>query len=153
MHIKTNFQGKIEGRKEAVYRLKTDCTWNVSGLCTLNVFCYEISLCCGQSPCLDIATLSIGAYVCYHIPVPIISVTNPFFSGVKSDTNTKDRTGYRLKFLSFRYVTVLKNHVKTCLTTRLRYFTGTVNEEMEQRSYTIYIQLFYSPYFPGAELQ
>jgi hypothetical protein len=26
MQIKTNFRGKIEGRKEAVYRLKTVCT-------------------------------------------------------------------------------------------------------------------------------
>ncbi len=46
-HIKTNFQGDIEGRKEALYRLKTVCTWIVSRLWTLNIFSYEISLSCG----------------------------------------------------------------------------------------------------------
>jgi len=29
MQIKTNFQGKIEGCKEAVFRLKTVCACNV----------------------------------------------------------------------------------------------------------------------------
>ncbi len=47
MHITTNFQGKIEGRKEAVYWLITVSTCNVPSLCTLNIFSYEISLSCG----------------------------------------------------------------------------------------------------------
>ncbi len=46
MNIRTNFQGKIEGRIETVNRLKTVCTWNVLGLCTLNIFSYEIFLSC-----------------------------------------------------------------------------------------------------------
>ncbi len=69
MQIETNIQGKIEGSKEAVYRLKTVCVCNVPGLCTSNIFSYEISLSCDNlenmtvSPCLDMATLSIGAYL------------------------------------------------------------------------------------------
>ena len=47
MQIKTNFEWKIEGRKEAVSRLKTVCTWNVPGLWTLNIFAYDIYLCWG----------------------------------------------------------------------------------------------------------
>jgi hypothetical protein len=67
MHNKINFQGKIEGRKEAVYLLKTACKRNVPVL--LNIFSYEIFLSCRTlenmtvSPCLDIATLSSGAYL------------------------------------------------------------------------------------------
>jgi hypothetical protein len=71
MHITTNFQGKIEGRKEAVFTLKIVCTGNVPGLCTFNQLSYEISLSCRAFrqhdrdviPCLDLAILSLGAYL------------------------------------------------------------------------------------------
>ncbi len=44
MQIKTNFYWKIEGRKEAVYRLETVCTCNVLGLWTLNIFADDLYL-------------------------------------------------------------------------------------------------------------
>jgi hypothetical protein len=49
MHIKINFQGKIEGCKEAVYRLKLSVSamYLVCVHCTLNIFSYEISISCG----------------------------------------------------------------------------------------------------------
>ncbi len=68
--LKETSKGKLKGIKNCMYsRLKTVCTWNVAGLCTLIIFSYEISLSCGTlenttvSPCLDMATLSIGAYL------------------------------------------------------------------------------------------
>jgi hypothetical protein len=41
-------------KKLYICRLKTVCKLNVPGLCTLNIFCYEISLSCGtfQNPLL-----------------------------------------------------------------------------------------------------
>ncbi len=48
MQIKTNFQQKIEGHKWAVFRLKKLSVDALPGLCTLNIFEYEISLSCGK---------------------------------------------------------------------------------------------------------
>jgi hypothetical protein len=48
MQIKTNFQQKIEGHKWAVFRLKKLSVHALPGLCTLNIFEYEISLSCGK---------------------------------------------------------------------------------------------------------
>ena len=48
MQIKTNFQQKIEGHKLAVFRLKKLSVHALPGLCTLNIFEYEISLSCGK---------------------------------------------------------------------------------------------------------
>jgi hypothetical protein len=48
MQIKTDFQQKIEGHKLAVYRLKKLSVHALQGLCTLNIFEYEISLSCGK---------------------------------------------------------------------------------------------------------
>jgi hypothetical protein len=46
--MKTNFQQKIEGHKRAVFRLKKLSVHALPGLCTLNIFEYEISLSCGK---------------------------------------------------------------------------------------------------------
>ncbi len=40
-------KGILKAVKKGVYRLKTVRTWIVSGLWTLNIFSYEISLSCG----------------------------------------------------------------------------------------------------------
>ncbi len=48
MQIKTNFQQKIEGHKWAVFRLTKHFVLALPGLCTLNIFEYEISLSCGK---------------------------------------------------------------------------------------------------------
>ncbi len=48
MQIKTNFQQRIEGHKWAVFRLKKLSVHALPGLCSLNIFEYEISLSCGK---------------------------------------------------------------------------------------------------------
>ncbi len=50
MQIKTTFQQKIEGCEceLAVFRLKKLSVHALPGLCTLNIFEYEISLSCGK---------------------------------------------------------------------------------------------------------
>ncbi len=48
MQIKTNLQQKTEGHKWAVFRLKKLSVHALPGLCTLNIFEYEISLSCGK---------------------------------------------------------------------------------------------------------
>ncbi len=46
MQIKTNFQEKTEGHKWAIFRLKKLPVHALPGLCTLNIFEYEISKSC-----------------------------------------------------------------------------------------------------------
>ncbi len=48
MQITTNFQPKIESHKWAVFRLKKLSVHALQGLCTLNIFDYDISLSCGK---------------------------------------------------------------------------------------------------------
>ncbi len=48
MQIKTNIQQKIESHKWGVFRLKKPSVHALPGLCTLNIFEYEISLSCGK---------------------------------------------------------------------------------------------------------
>jgi hypothetical protein len=68
MQIETNFRGKIEGR---IFGPKTVCAYN--GMCTLNIFSYEISLSCDNLEnmtvilTLDMATLSMGLPVVVKI--------------------------------------------------------------------------------------
>jgi hypothetical protein len=74
MKIKTNFQQKIEGHKCAVFRLKKLSVHALPGLCTLNIFEYEISLSSGKfrnhhrEPLFGLGNTSIGAVLWERVP-------------------------------------------------------------------------------------